>query len=138
VFDAIDAHPWVGTQLARGPWQSRTLQVFERIGRRLQALRVPDAALFTAASALLNYILGVAGQNADNTEAAKPGIDRTEYLDAMAAEWERLDADEYAFTRTVADQLRRHDDRAEFLAGIDLILAGITGTSAGTGGSGSR
>jgi AcrR family transcriptional regulator len=130
VFDAIDAHPWVGPQLARGPWQSRTLLVFERIGRRLQALRVPQAAQFTAASALLNYILGVAGQNADNTEAARPGPDRTEFLDAMATDWEELDADEFAFTRTVADQLRRHDDRAEFVAGIDLILAGITGTPA--------
>jgi hypothetical protein len=37
----------------------------------------------------------------------------------------RLDPREYAFTRTVAGQLRVHDDRAEFLAGIDLILAGV-------------
>jgi hypothetical protein len=36
-----------------------------------------------------------------------------------------LDAHEYPFTRNVAAQLREHDDRAEFLAGIDLILAGI-------------
>ncbi|MFG1609660.1 hypothetical protein [Actinoplanes sp. NPDC049265] len=33
------------------------------------------------------------------------------------------EAEEYAFTRTVAGQLRDHDDRAEFLAGLDL--AGI-------------
>jgi hypothetical protein len=32
----------------------------------------------------------------------------------------------YPFTRSVAAQLRAHDDREEFLAGIDLILAGIT------------
>ena len=41
VFDAIDAHPWVGTQLSREPWQSAMLQIFEGIGGQLQALGVP-------------------------------------------------------------------------------------------------
>ena len=36
-----------------------------------------------------------------------------------------LDPDDYPFTRAVAAQLRDHDDREQFLAGIDLILAGI-------------
>lgn len=50
VFDAIDAHPWVGAQLARASWQPPMLGVFERVGRQVQALRVPDAAQFTVAS----------------------------------------------------------------------------------------
>lgn len=126
VFDAIDAHPWVGTQLARASWQPPMLRVFELIGRQVQALRVPEAAQFTAASALMNYILGVAGQNAVNTRVVEPGTDRTEFLDAVATEWAELDPGQYAFTRNVAGQLREHDDQAEFLAGIDLILTGIT------------
>ncbi|CAL9660775.1 TetR/AcrR family transcriptional regulator [Streptomyces sp. enrichment culture] len=129
VFDAIDAHPWVGTTLARlprTPGKSPMLRVFERIGRQVQALRVPETAQFTAASALLSYILGVAGQNAANTLAARANTDRAAFLDAVAAAWRELDPDQYPFTRDVAGQLREHDDRAEFLAGIDLILAGIT------------
>ncbi|MFF7092404.1 TetR/AcrR family transcriptional regulator [Streptomyces rubradiris] len=129
VFDAIDAHPWVGTtlaQLPRTPGKSPMLRVFERIGRQVRALHVPEPAQFTAASALLSYILGVAGQNAANTRAAQANPDRTAFLDAVAAAWRELDPDEYAFTRDVAGQLREHDDRAEFLAGIDLILAGVT------------
>ncbi|MEU5538864.1 TetR/AcrR family transcriptional regulator C-terminal domain-containing protein [Streptomyces sp. NPDC020362] len=126
VFDAIDAHPWVGTQLARTSWETPMLQVFERIGRQVRALRVPEAAQFTAASALLNYILGVAGQNAANTRAVQPDTDRTEFLDTVATAWSELDPGRYPFTRNVASRLRRHDDRAEFLAGIDLILIGIT------------
>lgn len=126
VFDAIDAHPWVGTQLSHAPGQSPMLRVFERIGRQVQALRVPEEAQFTAASALLNYILGVAGQNAANARGLEPDTDRTEFLDVMATAWAELDPDRYAFTRNVAGQLREHDDRAEFLAGIDLILTGIT------------
>ena len=31
VFDAIDAHPWVGAQLSREPWQSAVLQILESV-----------------------------------------------------------------------------------------------------------
>ncbi|MFB9837842.1 TetR/AcrR family transcriptional regulator [Actinoallomurus acaciae] len=126
VFDAIDAHPWVGAQLARASWQPPMLRIFELVGRQVQALRVPEAAQFTAASALMNYILGVAGQNALNARLVEPGTDRTAFLDAVATEWAGLDPGRYAFVRNVAGQLREHDDQAEFLAGIDLILTGIT------------
>ncbi|MEU9189065.1 helix-turn-helix domain-containing protein [Streptomyces sp. NPDC048484] len=129
VFDAIEAHPWIGTQLARAPGQSPLLRVFEHLGRQVQALGVPHAAQFTAASSLLNYILGVGGQNAANTQthlARQPGTNRTEFLDTTSAAWADLDPDAYPFTRNVADQLRDHDDRTEFVAGIDLILTGIT------------
>jgi AcrR family transcriptional regulator len=126
VFDAIDAHPWVGTQLARTPERSPMLRVFEHLGRQVQALGVPHTAQFTAASALLNYVLGVGGQNAANARGHETGATRTELLTNVSAVWASLDPDEYAFTRNVADQLRDHDDRAEFLAGIDLILTGIS------------
>lgn len=128
VFDAIEAHPWVGTQLSRAPGQSM-LRVFEHIGRQVQALGVPDAARFTAWSALLNYILGVGGQNAADGrahQARQPDTSRTDFLDAAATAWADLDPGEYAFLRSIADQLRVHDDRTEFVAGIDLILTGIT------------
>ncbi|GAA3091942.1 hypothetical protein ACFQ0X_03305 [Streptomyces rectiviolaceus] len=118
-----------GAELARAPGQSPLLRVFERIGRQVQALGVPDTGRFTAASALLNYILGVGRQNAADARAhhaRRPDTGRTEFLDSAAATWADLDPDEYAFTRSVAGQLRDHDDRVEFLAGIDLILAGIS------------
>ncbi|GAA2394197.1 hypothetical protein GCM10010170_107910 [Dactylosporangium salmoneum] len=125
VFDAIDAHPWIGAQLSRLASQSATLQIFERIGRQVQALGVPGAAQFDSASALLNYILGVGGQNAANARAQEPGTSRADVLGAESALWSRLDPDQYPFIRGIAGQLRDHDDRAQFLAGIDLILAGI-------------
>ncbi|MGC2774389.1 MAG: TetR/AcrR family transcriptional regulator C-terminal domain-containing protein [Bradyrhizobium sp.] len=125
VFDAIDAHPWVGAQLHREPSRPAMLQICEGIGGRLQALGVPDRALFDAASALVNYILGVAGQNAANARLIPRGTDRSAFLATVAAQWAQLDPAEYPFVRRVATQLRDHDDREQFLAGIDLILAGI-------------
>ena len=125
VFDAIDAHPWVGAQLFRAPWRSAMLQIFESVGGRLQALGVPERAQFDSASALVNYILGVAGQNAANARLHARETDRSTFLATVAAQWAQLDPVEYPFMHQVAAQLPEHDDREQFLAGIDLILAGI-------------
>jgi AcrR family transcriptional regulator len=127
VFDAIDAHPWVGTQLSRNPSQPTMLRIFERIGRQVQALGVPPPAQFTAASTVLNFILGVGGQNAANARGLAGTTNRTDYLKTVSAAWASLDPGQYPFTRNVADQLREHDDRVEFLNGINLILTGISG-----------
>lgn len=125
VFDAIDVHPWVGAQLFREPWRPAMLQIIESVGGQLQALGVPHAAQFDSASALVYYILGVAGQNAANARVHAPDTDRSAFLASVAAQWEALDPAQYPFVRQMATQLRDHDDRAQFLAGVDLILAGI-------------
>ena len=124
VFDAVDAHPWVGAQLNREPWRPGTLRVFEGFGAGVVALGVPEPAQFDAGSALVNYVLGVAGQTAAN--ARRLGrTDRSVFLEAVAARWAQLDPAEHPFVRRLAGRLRDHDDREQFLAGIDLILAGI-------------
>jgi len=126
VFDAIDAHPWVGTQLSREPWQSAILQILEGAGGQLQALGVPEQAQFNCASALVNYILGLAGQYAAAARLLPRQTDRSAFLATIAARWAQLDPTEYPFVHQLATQLPGHDDREQFLAGIDLILAGIT------------
>jgi AcrR family transcriptional regulator len=125
VFDAIDAHPWVGTQLSSEPWQSAVMEIFEGIGGQLLALDVPERAQFDCASALLNYVLGLAGQYAAGARLLAPETDRSAFLATIAAQWTQLDPAEYPFMHQVAMQLPEHDDREQFLAGIDLILAGI-------------
>ena len=125
VFDALDAHPWVGAQLSREPWHSAMLQIFEGFGEQLEALGVPQRAQFDCASALLNYILGLAGQYAAAARLVPRGMDRTTFLTAFADQWAQLDPAEYPFVRRVAAQLPGHDDREQFLAGVNLILAGI-------------
>ena len=126
VFDAIDAHPWVGAQFSREPWQSAVLRIFEGVGGQLQALGVPERAQFDCASALVNYVLGLAGQYAAAARLLAGETDRSTFLATVAARWAQLDSAAYPFMRQVATQLREHDDREQFLAGIDLILAGIT------------
>jgi hypothetical protein len=50
--------------------------------------------------------------------------ERQNYLDALAAAWTERDADEVV--RGAASHLREHDDREQFMAGIDIFLKGIT------------
>ncbi|MGH3402103.1 MAG: hypothetical protein ACRDRJ_06225 [Streptosporangiaceae bacterium] len=48
------------------------------------------------------------------------------FLATVAARWAQLDPARHPFVHQVAAQLPGHDDREQFLAGIDLILTGIT------------
>ena len=136
LFDAIDAHPWVGAQLTREPWRPALLDIYESVSEQLQALGVPEGALSDAGGVLVNYILGVAEQNAANARAlAGSKMDRSTFLAAVAARWEQLDPARYPSMHRARTQLREHDDREQFLAGIDLILVGIeTVHGAGKGG----
>lgn len=130
LFDAIDEHPWLAPQLATGlsrsPLQTVTLRILEDIGQQISALGIPEDIWFTSSSALVHYILGAAGQNAANSRSLGPEADRGEFLDAASRAWKELDPDDYPFIRAVADQMRGHDDRDQFLAGVALILAGTT------------
>lgn len=126
LFDAVDAHPWVGSALIRAAGQGPAVRILERIGQQIRALGVPDNAQWTTVSALLNYILGVAGQNAANAQFARmQDLDRSNFLDALSTTWSELDPGQYPFARSIVGQMRVHDDRVDFLAGIDLILNGI-------------
>jgi AcrR family transcriptional regulator len=127
VFDVIEARPWVGAQISREPWSSAALQILEGVGGRLDALGVPEAAQFNAATALLNFILGVAGQSSAAARLDPRIGDRSDFLAAVAAQWTRRDPARYPFLHRIAAQLAGHDDRAQFLAGIDFILSGIEG-----------
>lgn len=126
IFDALDDHPWVGAHLLRDPRQAALAQLFDAIGGRVATLGVDERDLFDAATALVNYILGVGGQNAANARNVRDGISREAFLDEVATRWESLDPQAYPFLHRVSPQLRDHDDRAQFSTGVDLILSGIT------------
>jgi AcrR family transcriptional regulator len=126
LFDAIDDHPWAGAQLNREPWRPALLDIYESISEQLQALGVPQEALPDSAGVLVNYILGVAGQNAANARAlASSNMDRSTFLAHVAAQWAQLDPARYPSMHKAGSRLREHDDRDQFLSGIHLILCGI-------------
>jgi AcrR family transcriptional regulator len=127
LFDVIDGHPWVGSALTSALGLSPIVRILERIGPQIRALGVPEEQQWAAVGTLMAYILGVSRQNAANGQFARTrGLNRGDFLEAVSTAWMQLDPKEYPFVRSVAGQIRDHDDRVDFLAGIDLILRGIT------------
>ena len=126
VSDAIDAHPWIGAQLSSNPWQHAVLRIWEGIGRQVQRLGIPEDALFNSTTALMNCVLGLAAQHAAAARLPRD-TERSAHLTTIAKGWAQLDPVEYRFVRQMAAQLKGHDDREQYLAGVNLILAGIDG-----------
>ncbi|MFE3546184.1 TetR/AcrR family transcriptional regulator [Nocardia sp. NPDC059177] len=133
LFDAIAEHQWLATrltlQIIRNPVGLVTVEVFERIGRQVDALGVPRAHWFDAASTLVHYILGAVSQNArieGDTSAIDPQADREDFFDATFAAWQRLDPEDYPFIHAIAGQAREHDDREQFLTGIAIVVDSLT------------
>ncbi len=124
IFDAIDAHPWVGTQLSREPLQPAVLRIWKSIGAQLHTLGVTGTGLSDAGSALVNYVLGAAAQHAAGARRAPDDTARKEYLERLAAQWAQSDSD--PLVQESASLLPGHDDRAQFLAGVNIFLAGIS------------
>ena len=126
LFDALESHPWIGSAIMLAPGESPMVRILECIGQQISALGVAEDRQWEATSTLLHYILGVGGTNSSNAQIARDhGLDRFEFLSSAAAAWSRLDAHDFPFVRSVAAHLPVHDDRVDFIAGIDLILAGL-------------
>ena len=126
-FDAIHAHPWLGTQLTVAPWQPAVLQLLERIGSHLDALGVPEHAQFDAASVFVHHLLGFASQF--DAMSGLPGarVSRPAFLEqATAALTQHGNQDRYPFLTRIARQLANHDDRELYETGLDVIIAGIS------------
>ncbi len=130
LFDAMDAHPWIGGALTQAGGTLPAVRILESLGQQVQALGVPQKQQWSTTSALMSYITGVGGENAARSQLARRhGFDRSRLLTEVSQTWAALDAQAFPFARQVAARLPTHDDRADFLAGIDLILRGISASA---------
>ena len=126
IFDALTEHPWVGIQLGREPLQPAVFRIWKGLAICLQRMGVASDARSDAGAAMVNYLLGAAAQYAATFRLTAAGSDRNAYLESLAAELIRSDSE--AITVETAAGLVKHDDRAQFVAGIDIFLAGIDAT----------
>lgn len=125
VFDAIRAHPWLGTQLVAAPWQRAVLELFDRVGTELAAIGVAEHSQFDAASAVVHHVLGVASQYDAGTRLGTTAMSRPEFLESAATPLTSDGSGRYPFLTRMRSDLAEHSDRAQFEAGIGIILAGI-------------
>jgi AcrR family transcriptional regulator len=126
MFDMMDEYPWIGSALAQAGGKLPMVRILDVLGQQIQVLDVPEQTEWAAASALLNFILGVGGQNAANAQTAqRENLERDTFLGEISNEWSKLDPVEFPFAYRMAPRLPAHDDRADFLAGIDFIIQGL-------------
>lgn len=85
----------------------------------------PPNSAATRAVAAAGSAKSMAATHSAGRVSSTYDTDRTAFLGTVAARWAQLDPAEYPFVHQMASQLPRHDDREQYLAGIDLILAGI-------------
>jgi AcrR family transcriptional regulator len=137
IFEAITQHPWLGLYFMRNTATASGLLFYEWIGEQVMRLDLGPRETFHATSAIMGYSIAVAndlGQRPTPTGAGDQGpadqpTPRDQEADNdqqdFAAAWRSLDPQTYPFLHYVVDEFGRHKDAEEFIAGLDLILAGL-------------
>lgn len=128
MFDAIADRPWLGAYALRDTSrQIHSLQLYELIGEQVMRLKLSPRQSFHATSAVVGYVIGTAADlGQEPPEAVVSGdVSRTEYMADATAQWRALDPERFPFVHHIIDEFDGHDDRDQFIGGLDLLLAGI-------------
>ncbi|GLY02914.1 TetR/AcrR family transcriptional regulator [Actinoplanes sp. NBRC 101535] len=125
VYDTLDQHGWAAPHVIAVHTMPHTMGLLERIGGLLAETRLPAGRHFTVATAILIYLTSVTAQDAGRASAVEPGVSRDGVLEHEARQWAALDPRAFPFVTRIAADLARHDDREQFLTGLDLLLDGL-------------
>lgn len=128
LFDVVAERHWLASYFMRNTGtQPNGLRVFERMGQHVLRLHLTPQQTFDAVGAVLGFVIGTAADLSTQPpqEVLDGTVDRDAYTADVAQEWEALDPDEYPFLHTVLSIFATHDDRDQFVAGLDLLLAGL-------------
>ena len=128
LFEAVADRPWLGAYFMRNTGhQPNSLRYYERVGQHVLRLGLGPLETFHAASAVVGYVIGIAadlGQQPPD-EIVDGTTSREDYFAHTVAEWNELDPDEWPFLHAIVDVFENHDDTDQFVAGLDLLLAGL-------------
>jgi AcrR family transcriptional regulator len=128
LFDAIAERPWLGAYFMRDTGvQPNALLLYERLGQQVLRLELTPRQSFHAVSAVVGFVVGIAadlGQQPPR-EVLDGTVTRDEYMARFADQWRALDPEAFPFVHYVVDEFAGHDDREQFRAGLDLLLAGL-------------
>lgn len=128
LFDAIVDRPWLAAYFMRDTGaQPNALRLYERLGQQVLRLDLSPRESFHAVSAVLGFVIGIAadlGQQPPQ-EVRDGAVAEEEYMARFIDQWRGLDPQEFPFVHHIVDEFAGHDDREQFRAGLDLLLAGL-------------
>ncbi|WP_100834577.1 TetR/AcrR family transcriptional regulator [Kitasatospora fiedleri] len=129
LFDAVADRPWLGDRFLRNIGsEGNSLRLYELLGRQLLRLDLTPKQRFHALSAVIGVVVSNAadlGQEEPPEEVVEGAVGREEFLGRFADNWRALDPERYPFLHHIVDEFDGHDDREQFLAELDLTLAGL-------------
>jgi AcrR family transcriptional regulator len=128
LFDAIVDRPWLAAYFMRNTdVQGNSLRLYEELGQPTLRLDLTPRQRFHAVSAVFGVVIGTAADlGAEIPEELLDGrVNRDQFLSRYAETWRGLDPAQFPFVHEIADEFAGHDDREQFLAALDLTLAGL-------------
>ncbi len=128
LFDVIVDRPWLGGYFMRDTGtQPNGLLLYERLGQQAMRLGLTSRQSFHAVSAVTGFVVGVAadlGQQPPQ-EVVDGSVTREQMMQRYADGWRQLDPEIFPFIHHIVDEFAIHNDREQFVAGLDLLLAGL-------------
>lgn len=128
LFDAIVDRPWLGVHFMRNiDIQGNALRLYELLGQQTLRLDLTPRQRFHAVSAVVGVVVGNAADMGQEPpqEVLDGVVDRDEFLSRYTATWRALDSEKFPFMHDIVDEFDGHDDKEQFLAALELTLAGL-------------
>lgn len=125
LFSQMREHPWLAGQLlSTARSEENALRSWECTGQLLQRMELDAEQRFYASLAVANYAFGTGAGIAHrhNRPAAEESARQVhEQLERAG----RSGPGMFPVVRAMLGSFRDHDDRSEYIAGLELLLAGI-------------
>ncbi|MFD0022075.1 TetR/AcrR family transcriptional regulator [Streptomyces sp. NPDC058382] len=128
LFDAIVDRPWLGARFMRNiATRGNSLRLYEKLGQQTLRLDLTPRQRFHAVSAVVGVVVANAADMGQEPpqEVLDGVVGRDEFLGRYAETWRELDAEEFPFVHDIVEEFDGHDDKEQFLAGLELTLAGL-------------
>lgn len=129
VFDALVRHPWAASHVNAPATLENALRLLDRIGTLVVGTRVPPERHFAVSTAISYYVTGVSAQIVAPHTDLDAATSRDAFLLHTAERWSELDPADHPFLVRAAKDLRDHDDRDQFITGLDMLLGGLSTTA---------
>lgn len=84
---------------------------------------------FAVSTAISYYVTGVSAQIVAPHTDLDAATSRDAFLLHTAERWSELDPADHPFLVRAAKDLRDHDDRDQFITGLDMLLGGLSTTA---------
>ncbi|MFG2600798.1 TetR/AcrR family transcriptional regulator [Streptomyces sp. NPDC048462] len=128
LFDAVVDRPWLGARFMQNiDVEGNALRLYEELGEKTLRLDLTPRQRFHAVTAIVGVVVANAADMGQEPpqEVVDGLVGREEFLGRYAATWRTLDAGTYPFLHDIVDEFDGHDDKEQFLSGLELTLAGL-------------